>query len=164
ELAVRILMDTGVNRKSAVITVGIIGFLSGMPSAISMDFLTNQDWVWGIGLLVGGFFVVLAALKYGAARFRQELINGRGNDINLGKWYDWVIKYVIPVEFGGLIIWWFYQSAAIYDPEAWWNPFRVFSLGTCFFQWGVLLSLLVVLNRWLGQKTLGTQMMDQNGP
>jgi NSS family neurotransmitter:Na+ symporter len=106
---------------------------------------------------VGGFFIVLAAIKYGVSDFREELINGKGNDINLGRWYDYLIKYLVPIEFGGLVFWWFYQSAAVYDSEGWWNPFHVYSLGTCFFQWGTLLILLIIFNRWIARKTLGSQ-------
>jgi len=50
ELDTRILMDAGLSRKKAVGVVGSAGFLLGLPSAVSMGFFNNQDWVWSFGL------------------------------------------------------------------------------------------------------------------
>jgi hypothetical protein len=46
-----------------------------------------------------------------------------------------------------MIVWWFTQAILHYDPEFWWHPFRTFSIGTCIFQWGALIILLLALNR-----------------
>jgi NSS family neurotransmitter:Na+ symporter len=43
--------------------------------------------------------------------------------------------------------WWFYQSAASYDRENWWNPFHTYSVGTTVVQWGLLILLLLLINR-----------------
>ena len=75
ELPTRMAMDLGLSRKKAVPTVAAISFVCGLPSAWSMDFFKNQDWVWGIGLLFSGAFIAFAAIRYGAARFREQLIN-----------------------------------------------------------------------------------------
>ena len=45
--------------------------------------------------------------------------------------------------------WWMYQAATVYDPEGWWNPIRMYSVGTCLLQWGVALGLLWTFNRRL---------------
>ena len=34
------------------VLVGTLGFLLGLPSALSIDVLHNQDWVWGVALMV----------------------------------------------------------------------------------------------------------------
>ncbi|HEX3034640.1 MAG TPA: sodium-dependent transporter, partial [Thermodesulfobacteriota bacterium] len=80
ELATRIFMDAGVSRKRAILIVASLGFVLGIPSAISMSFFQNQDWVWGIGLMLSGFFVSFAVIKYGPSRFRTEVVNTEGND------------------------------------------------------------------------------------
>lgn len=154
ELVTRILMDAGMQRKQAILLVASGGFLLGLPSAINMTFFENQDWVWGVGLMLSGFFVAFAAIKFGPEKFRTELVNTKGNDLNVGRWFDYLIKYVIPIEFLILIGWWFYQSVANFDREGWWNPFHTFSIGTCIFQWGLVIAMFLIFNRVLYKKTV----------
>ncbi|NOZ55331.1 MAG: sodium-dependent transporter, partial [Calditrichaeota bacterium] len=80
-----------------------------------------------------------------------------GNDLSVGRWYDWTMAYVIPLLFVAMLGWWFYQSATSYDPSGWWNPFHRFSLGTCIVQWGVVIALLVLFNRRIVARTLGKE-------
>ncbi|HEX9655164.1 MAG TPA: sodium-dependent transporter [bacterium] len=154
ELVTRIFMDAGMQRKTAILLVATSGFLLGIPSAINMTFFENQDWVWGVGLMLSGFFVAFAVIRFGPTKFRNELINTEGNDLNVGTWFDYLIKYVIPIEFLVLIGWWFYQSVTAFDRGGWWNPFHTFSLGTCVFQWGLVIAAFLVFNRTLYKKTL----------
>lgn len=146
ELAARSMMDMGWSRPRAVLFIWLAGFVLGTPSAMSLEFFQNQDWVWGLALLVSGFFVAFAAIKYGVSKFRQEFINAPGNDLIIGPWYDIVIKYLIPVQFVVLLFWWFYQAITVYDPEGWWNPLHTFSVGTCILQWGIMLALFIAFN------------------
>jgi SNF family Na+-dependent transporter len=60
ELATRVLEDGGIRRGRAVSIVGSFGFLLGIPSALSMAFFDNQDFVWGVGLMLSGFFFAFA--------------------------------------------------------------------------------------------------------
>ena len=156
ELVVRIFMDAGVGRKKSVLLVGLIGFLFGIPSAIKTEFLNNQDWTWGLGLLVNGIFFTYAVIKFGTTRFRRELINSEGNIFNLGRWFDYVVVLIIPIEFICVLGWWLWQSATVFDPQGWWNPFHTTSIGTCILQWGIVIAVLLLLNRWMGKKMLGS--------
>ncbi len=151
ELAVRVLIDMGISRKKAAFLIAIVGFFAGLPSAISMDFFCNQDWVWGIGLLLGGFFVTISAIKYGVARFRKELINPSESWFKLGSYFDMLVTYLIPAEFFGLISWWFYKAVK-FESKSWWNPFHKYSIATCIFQWGIVLIALMLLNKKLSEK------------
>jgi len=158
ELGTRNIMDIGLSRKKSIMIVGIAAFLCGIPSALFMSFFANQDWVWALGLILSGMFVALAAIKYGIIKFREKLVNTEGNEINLGKWFDLVVKYIVPIEFLILIVWWF--SVAIKDnPETWWNPFNPTSLGTCIFQWAIVFTVFIVINKWLMKRNfdLGEQ-------
>jgi NSS family neurotransmitter:Na+ symporter len=56
ELASRVLMDLGLSRGRAITIVGGAGVLFGIPSALNLGFFQNQDWVWGVGLMLSGFF------------------------------------------------------------------------------------------------------------
>ncbi|HFE53455.1 MAG TPA: sodium-dependent transporter [Bacteroidetes bacterium] len=157
ELGVRILMDAGWVRRSAVVTLVMIGFLLGLPSAVDMGFFENQDWVWGLGLIVSGLFFAVIVIRYGPSRFRRDFVNVAGNDLPVGRWFDWTMAYVIPLLFVAMLGWWFYQSATSYDPSGWWNPFHRFSLGTCIVQWVVVVALLVVFNRRIVARTLSRE-------
>ena len=152
ELGVRVLMDMGIERRLATFFIGSIGFLLGVPSAINIDFLCNQDWVWGIGLLIGGFFVAIGAIKYGISDFRNKLINNSKNKINLGSWFDIIIRYVIPMQFLGLMVWWFYKAIVVFETDGWWNPFHKYSIGTCLIQWGILLLVLIIFNKNIAKR------------
>ncbi|MFQ6617291.1 MAG: sodium-dependent transporter [Fidelibacterota bacterium] len=158
ELATRIFMDAGISRHRAIFIVGSGGFLLGIPSAMFMGFFNNQDWTWGLGLLLSGFFVALAANKFGIREFRDRIVNTEGNDMNVGRWYDFIIKYLVPIEFMVLIGWWFWQSITVFDREGWWNPFHTYSIGTCIFQWGIALALFIAFNRAISKRMLGDQV------
>lgn len=142
ELVSRMVMDLGLPRSRAVPAVGVLVFLLGLPSAWSMSFFKNQDWVWGIGLMVSGFFISLIVIRYGVERFRRDLINTPDEKWPIGKWFVWAITILVPIEFGAMILWWFYQSATVFDPEGWWHLFSESSVGTAAIQ---ILALAVIL-------------------
>ena len=119
ELAVRIFIDFGFDRNKAIFIVAAFSFLLGIPSSLSLGFFYNQDWTWGLGLMINGFFMTFAVIKYGVKDFRNNIINIEGNDVYLGKWFDIIVKYIIPLEFFSLIIWWFYQSITVFDKDGW---------------------------------------------
>jgi NSS family neurotransmitter:Na+ symporter len=125
----------------------LVGFLLGLPSAWTLGFFQNQDWVWGLGLMVSGLFISLVTIRYGVRRFRRVLINTPDERRPVGGWYTVIMAYIVPLEFVALIAWWFYQAATAFDREGWWNPFHTFSVGTALFQWGLVIAALLLLNR-----------------
>ena len=152
ELASRILQDMGLTRSRAIAVVGIAGLLCGVPSALNMAVFQNQDFVWGVGLMLSGFFFALAVLRYGVTQWRRDFINTGDSDIHIGAWWDWAIRLVV-VEAVVLIVWWFWQVRG----EGWvanLNPLETFSIGSTLLQWGVVLAVLLAANRFLVRKTL----------
>jgi NSS family neurotransmitter:Na+ symporter len=150
ELSSRTLIDFGINRRKAVIIITAMGFILGIPSALDLNFLTNQDWVWGVGLILSGAFISFSIIRYGVDKFRTEIINGYGSDIKIGKWYNFVIGILVPIQVVVLISWWLISSIG-WDAE-WWNPFRVENFGTVIFQWAIILLLFVLLNKFIVNK------------
>lgn len=144
ELSVRSLCDLGMVRKKSIMIMLAIGITAGIPSALNTNFFLNQDWVWGIGLILSGAFIAFAVNKFGVEKFRINLINSHGNDFKLNKLYDYLIKYVIPLEALVLILWWLYSSTQ-WDSE-WWNPFHTENLGTCILQWTIIISTFILIN------------------
>jgi len=152
EMATRMCVDLGMRRTRAVTLVGVLGFGLGLPSAWHMGFLENQDWAWGLGLLVSGLFIAFAVIRFGVGRFRRELVNTPEERWVIGNWFVYVIAVAIPIEFLALVAWWFHQAATVYDPEGWWNPFHTYSVGTALLQWGAVIGALLALNRFWGAR------------
>lgn len=150
ELATRTLIDFGMKRRKGLIIVASTAMLLGIPSALDLNVLANQDWVWGVGLILSGAFISFSVIKFGVNKFRTEIINGFGSDIKIGKWYNFVIGILIPIQVVVLISWWLYSSVT-WDPE-WWNPFHAENLGTVLFQWGIVLIVFILLNRFMVNK------------
>jgi len=141
-----------------VLIVTISGFLLGVPSALNMDFFTNQDWVWGLGLLLSGAFISFSIIRYGVDKFRTEIINGPGSDVKIGKWYNVIIAYLIPLQVTVLIVWWLIESAN-WDPE-WWNPLHAANVGTSVLQWAIALAVFIFFNKSLVKYTINN---NENG-
>ncbi|MEX0769338.1 MAG: sodium-dependent transporter [Balneolaceae bacterium] len=154
ELATKVFVDMGVKRKTATIGVCAAGFFFGLPSALSLDFFANQDFVWGVGLMVSGAFISFAVIKFGPDKFRSDLVNSGENRWELGYWWTFVIKYVVPVEVISLLAWWIYLSASVYAPDTWYNPLSPFSVATVIVQWGVVMTLFKIYNHQIASKTI----------
>ncbi len=153
ELASRVVMDLGLPRGQAIAVVGIAGLLMGVPSALNMAFFQNQDFVWGVGLMLSGFFFAIAVLRYGVSDWRNTFINTGDSDIHIGAWWDWAIRLVV-VQAVVLIGWWLWQVRGEGLAENW-TPFATFNIGTVLFQWAVVLIVFIAANRFLVNRTLG---------
>ncbi|MCP5103844.1 MAG: sodium-dependent transporter [bacterium] len=145
ELPVRILMDFGMRRKRAIFFVAAAAFLLGLPSALSIDVFDNQDWVWGLALMVSGLFFVIAVIRFGVDRFRREKVNPFSS-IKLNRAFNVIVKYVIPIEFVLMLGWWFYQSIGWKGVEVF-SIFNKFSPGSTLFQWGIILFVCIMFNK-----------------
>ena len=156
ELSTRTMIDFGLHRKKAIKIVVVAGFFLGLPSAYNLNFLANQDWVWGVGLILSGAFIAFAVKQYGIDKFRTELINGYGSDIKIGKWYNYIIGILIPIQVVVLILWWLISSVS-WDPE-WWNPFHIENAGTAIFQWAIVLVFFIAFNKYIVAKTLNSNL------
>ena len=153
ELATRVLVDAGMRRKRAILIVAAGGFALGVPSALYLDLLGNQDFVWGVALMISGAFVAFAVVKFGVSRFRNEIAAGVENDWRLGPRWEFLIKYLVPLQAVVLLVWWMYLAASTYAPEAWYDPFEPYSVMTCLTQWGVVLLALILANKWIVRRT-----------
>ncbi|MES3629335.1 MAG: sodium-dependent transporter [Longimonas sp.] len=145
ELATRSFVDAGVTRATAVSWVAGLGFVLGIPSAVSLDIFANQDFVWGVGLLISGALVALAVLTYGPRAFRTETM-GHGGERNPGAAWDVLITYFVPLQAVVVLGWWIYQSIFVFAPDTWFNPLDPFSIMTCLVQWTLAAVVLWALN------------------
>ena len=154
ELVNRMVMDLGVSRRRSVPMVATVAFVMGLPSAFALGFFRNQDWAWGVALLLSGLFVAITVIRRGARRFREEHLLGPEEEWRVGPWFERIITWLIPVEFVALIAWWMWQSAAS-SGGGWWNPFGEFTVGTVIFQVGLLIVFCLAINRFVWKRASG---------
>lgn len=154
ELPTRICQDMGIRRSHALAGVCVAGFALGIPSAVNLGFFENQDFVWGVALMISGVFVAFAVMRQGAARFRAESIDGTPGDWSAGRQWDRIITYVIPTLALLLLAWWLWLSATVYAPQTWYDPTDPFSVASCIVQWGAAMGVLYALNRTMARRTL----------
>ncbi|MEG3028895.1 MAG: sodium-dependent transporter [Oscillospiraceae bacterium] len=136
------LMDMGMSKKKAsLIMMAVVG-VWGLPSAWTIKFHGNQDFVSGFGLVIGILFTCFLVWKVGAETFRANFINIPENDVHCGIWWDIAVKFIAPITSITLIVYclapfgWGYIGA-----DNMWNFFQVESFATLV---GQLLMYLVV--------------------
>jgi NSS family neurotransmitter:Na+ symporter len=144
ELASRVLMDQGMARRSAVRVVGVAGVLFGVPSALRLEIFQNQDWVWGVGLMVSGFFFAFAVLRYGVTKWRETFVNHADSDIRIGAWWDWAIR-LVAVQALVLAGWWLWSARGA-DFRTTWTLFSPYNVGSVVIQFAVALVVLALMN------------------
>jgi NSS family neurotransmitter:Na+ symporter len=149
ELSTRVLLDTGMKRSQAIVAVVIAVYLLGLPSARNLDFLSNQDFVWGIGLMISGAFISFAIIRNRVSVISAD-ISAIPDDWKAGAAWKFVIRFFIPIAAFALLIWWMFLSATVFSPDAWYNPLDPFSVMTCLVQFGLILGIFIFLNRRIG--------------
>ncbi len=157
ELVNRMVMDLGVERRRSVPMVAAVAFVMGLPSAFALGFFRNQDWVWGVALMVSGLFVAITVIRRGARRFREEHLLGPEEEWRVGPWFERLITWLIPIEFVALVTWWMWQAASV---EGGWDPFGEFTAGTVVFQVGLLILLCLVINRFVWKRASAASNRD----
>jgi neurotransmitter:Na+ symporter, NSS family len=143
ELPTRVFVDTGLKRSTAIGMVCVMTFLFGLPSARNLNFLSNQDFVWGVALMISGALIAFLIIKQGTNTIRCE-INSVVTDSNVGRWWCWIIKLFVPVAATVLLVWWLSQS---FVPGVWYNPFTEFSFMSCIFQWSIVAIIFLIFNK-----------------
>src|SRR5690606_30740482 len=153
ELAVRTFVDFGAGRTKAVLGVAAGGFAVGLPSALDLDVLGNQDFVWGVALMISGAFIAFLVWRYGIDRLRGEIVTPE--DWPLPGFWNGLIRWAVPLQATVLLVWWGWQATTpgfLGEGGRWYDPFNPYSLMTCLVQWGAVLVVLVLVNRWMARR------------
>ena len=138
ELAVRNLIDFGVRRSTAVVWIVVSSFILGIPSAMSLEILGNQDFVWSVGLIISGILMAFAAVKYGINKMMVEVMDESENDWPFPKWWPFVVKYIATIVGFTLVMWWMIESPSFFV--------------TCMIQWGSILAFFYLINNYISKK------------
>ena len=153
ELFLRNLGDLGIKRVSASLRVAVFCIVFGLPSAWWLDVFNNQDWVWGLGLIISGLLIMFAVVKYGAGKFKKEFIDV-DSDFIVSATYFKVFMYVNLAVGAFLLYWWMSQG---YSENPWfkdgaWNVLDVYSNASIITQWLAVIVIGVILNNYLYKK------------
>jgi len=153
ELFLQNVMDLSLS-KNRTLTIVIICFIAfGFPSAWSLNFFSNQDWVWGVGLIVTGLFIMIGVALNNPRSFKAEAIDV-GSDIELSTRFFVLAIYANIVVAFFLIYWWLSQdySATWFNEKGYWDLFGTFSNASTVTQWVTVMVVGVLLNRFLYKK------------
>ncbi|ANQ47645.1 sodium-dependent transporter [Flammeovirga sp. MY04] len=154
ELCIRTFTDLKFDRTKASIITALLCMIFGFPSAYSLDFFSNQDWVWGLGLLISGIFIVFAVHKNGISSFKKNFID-KDSSVILPNWM-YKTAMIVNIPIGLFLIWWWmsqgYSNNPWFTEEGQWNMIDVYSNATIVTQWSIVLLLGVLFNKWLYKK------------
>jgi len=141
ELSTRFFMDFKLPRKKALlITVGLC-VVVGVPSAMSDSIFDNQDFVWGVGLILSGIFLAFMVLKVGIGRFTDEFLKKKSP---LFKGIFAASMVLILLEGLVLIGWWLSDA------------------GSSLIRWTLGQWAVVILGLFLFRKKLNDRMSDSD--
>jgi len=163
EAAARNLEDMGWERKHTMKYIFLATFALGVPSALSLGVLDNQDFVWGAGLLVSGLFTSFLVMKFGSGdlghprkfwknidRFRDNLVNTEHSDLYVDRWWN-ILIVLIPVEFLIVFLWFVGNQLR----EGGQGTFDVVSMVV---MWGIAFFVFHRFNDWAAER------IDMNNP
>ncbi len=154
ELFISNLKDMGLTRKSAAVRTGIFCVIFGFPSAWSLNFFNNQDWVWGIGLIISGLLIMIVVIRYGISKFKKDFID-TDSDINVPlKYFSITLSFNVVLAVV-LIYWWMsrgYSENPWFDANGNWNVFDIYSNASVVTQWALALIVGIAINKYLYNK------------
>lgn len=153
ELFLQNVSDLNISKRKTLIIVLVCFIAFGFPSAWSLNFFSNQDWVWGVGLIVTGLFILIAVAMNDPVKFKMENID-KGSDMVLSSQFFKVAVFSnIAIGFF-IIYWWLSQdySAQWFNVDGQWDLFGVYSNASTITQWGVVIIVGLVFNGYLYRK------------
>jgi len=147
ELSVRFFMDFGMSRKRGLAAAVGLCVIVGSPSALSDTVFDNQDFVWGVGLILSGLFLAFMAVKYGLNRY-CAMMNRNAGAIKTGRWFHFMI-YLVLIEGVALLVWWLASDREM----AFW----------CLGQWAVVIGLLIAFRKKLARRMSADRTPAEKG-
>lgn len=154
ELLISNVRDLGLSRRMSLVVVTAAFIIFGFPSAYSLDVFSNQDWVWGVGLIVSGMMILFGVIVFGIRRFKETYVDN-GSSFKLSTGFYQVCIYANVLIGGILIYWWMsqgYSNNPWFNTEGLWNFLDVYSNASILTQWGVILLIGVIFNRYIYRK------------
>ncbi|ELU13568.1 hypothetical protein CAPTEDRAFT_229243 [Capitella teleta] len=138
--------DFGMPRIASVLSATTATFILGLGSALNLEYLTNQDFTWGLALLLNGMLLQYLVIRFGVATYRDTVINGFSKtDWKINISWDIMVKFIAPFE-AVLLLGWYFVSEIIDTEDGAWYQLRSESLLTLIIQWACTLIILLSIN------------------
>ncbi|KAL8558241.1 hypothetical protein ACOMHN_040939 [Nucella lapillus] len=141
--------DFGLSRKWSMPLTVVLTYLMGLMSALNIDILTNQDFVWGFALVISGVMLQAMVIYYGVSSFRSIVFNDFSlDDWKLPKVWEYLVKLVLPAEAVLVIVWWAVDLISDESEQGvdQWYQFGRETFMVTIVQWLGVLLVLVILN------------------
>ncbi|MDO4555485.1 MAG: sodium-dependent transporter [Lachnospiraceae bacterium] len=142
--------------KAAILMFALTSII-GIPSCWNQTFFNNQDFVVGMGMVIGALFSCVAVYKFGAERLRTKFVNHKNSHMNIGKHFNIALLILVPVLSIAMFVWWCILSIG-WNPD-WYNPFGTYSLGTLILQLGGIGIIFAIFNKQIA-KSCGDKVFD----
>ncbi|MEG2175123.1 MAG: sodium-dependent transporter [Oscillospiraceae bacterium] len=143
-IVVQPLADAGVKKKKSIVIMAVGTIVIGIPSCWSINFFNNQDFVVGMGMVIGAVFSCIALRKFGASKVRNKLLNNPYTGLRMGKWWEYGATIICPIVAIAMFAWWCVLSVG-WNPD-WYNPFGTYSLATMVLQLGGVGVIMAIFN------------------
>lgn len=150
ELSTRFFQDFGMSRNRSLAFTITVCLVLGAPSALNDAFFDNQDFVWGVGLIVSGLWLALFVLRYGGVRFFVDFVRQRPGHEILGRIFQGAMVLVV-VEALVLLVWFLAQSGGTLALH-------------CLGQWGVVVILLALFSKGLTSRMEAQTSTENDAP
>jgi len=151
------LADAKIGKKKSMMGLYIGTALVSIPSAWNITFFSNQDFVVGMGMVIGAVFSCYALVRYGTEKTRTKLINNQYAGLQIGKRWNIAVTYIFPLLATAMFVWWC-ALAVGWNPD-WWNPFGTYSIGTLVFQLGAVSLISLIFNNKIAESA-GPKFFD----
>ncbi|MEM6735097.1 MAG: sodium-dependent transporter [Bacteroidota bacterium] len=153
ELFLQNVADLKIPKRQTLIIVIVCFVLLGFPSAWSLDFFSNQDWIWGVGLIVTGLFILIGIAMNKPGTFKKQTIDVDSDLIMPTSYFKFAVFANVIFGFF-LIYWWLSQdySKQWFNEDGAWDVFGTYSNASTITQWGIVIVMGLILNKYLYKK------------
>ena len=153
ELFMQNVADLNISKRKTLVFVIVCFIAFGFPSAWSLDFFSNQDWVWGVGLIVTGLFILIGVAMNNPVKFKESTIDIGSDMVLPSGFFRFAIFANIAIGFF-LIYWWLSQdySSTWFNEAGQWDLFGTYSNASTITQWGIVIIAGLLLNGYLYKK------------
>lgn len=149
--------DAKIDKKKFMLGLFIAAFAIGLPSAWNINIFSNQDFVVGMGMVIGAVFSSYAIFRYGTDKARTKLVNNKYTGFHMNKWWNVAVTFVVPALVIIMFAWWSFLSVG-WNPD-WWNPFGTYSIGTLVLQLGGMGLIGYIFNDKIAESA-GPRLFD----
>jgi NSS family neurotransmitter:Na+ symporter len=160
ELGCRNLMDMGFTRAKGTLVTTLFFIVIGSFSAANNNIFENQDFTWGVGLLIVGLCYWFLSFKIGINKLWEDDINPC-SDIHV-KWM-WTCIMLFPLLFIIIFGFWILEAAR-YSNGVWLKFWPItqypYTPAILIIEWAIVFVILIALNNTMAKRLTHANKVD----